>query len=60
MMMSNFLGLTVPEGQKEGISMVNGNLFKFKYTEVFADNYRYRGALDNHNALRSCCIKVPL
>ena len=32
--------------------MVNGELVKFKYPEVVADHYRYRGAVDNHNALR--------
>ena len=51
MMMSNFTGLTVPEGQKEEIRMDNTEIVKFKYPEVVADNYRYRGALENHNAL---------
>ena len=51
MMMSTYLGLTVPEGQKEERRMVNGEIVKFKYPEVVADHYRYRGAVDNHNAL---------
>ena len=49
--MSTFSGLTVPEGQKEQIRMVNGEIFKFKYPEVVAYHYRYRGAVDNHNSL---------
>ena len=32
--------------------MVNGEIVKFKYPEVVSDHYRYRGAVDNHNALR--------
>ena len=52
MMMSNFSGLTVPEGQKEDIRTVNGEIVKFKYPGVVADNYRYRGVLDNQNALK--------
>ena len=52
MMMSTFLGLTVTEGQKEDISMMNGEIVKFKYHEVVANHYRYRGAVENHNALR--------
>ena len=42
-MMLTFSGLNVPEGQKEDIRMVNGDVFKFKYTEVVADHYEYRG-----------------
>ena len=49
---STFLGLTVPEVQKEERRMVNGEIVKFKYPEVVADNYRYRGEVDNKNALR--------
>ena len=33
--------------------MVNGKIVKFKCPEVDADHYRYRGELDNHNALRN-------
>ena len=40
MMMSTFLGLNVPEGQKEESRTVNGEIVKFKYTEVVADHYR--------------------
>ena len=50
-MMSTYSILTVSEGQKEEIRMVNGEIVKFKYPEVVADHYRYRGAVDNHNAL---------
>ena len=31
--------------------MVNGEIVKFKYTEVVADNYRYMGVVENNNAL---------
>ena len=31
--------------------MVNGEVVKFKYPEVVADDYIYRGAVENHNAL---------
>ena len=31
--------------------MLNGGIVKFDYPEVVADNYRYRGAVFNHNAL---------
>ena len=51
-MMSNFSGLTVLEGQKEDKRMVNGDVFKLKYPGVVADYYRYRGKVDNHVALR--------
>ena len=50
--MSNFLGLTVTEGQKEERRVVNGKVVKFKYPEVVADHYRYRGAVENCNTLR--------
>ena len=52
MMMSKISVLTVTEGQKEERRVVNGKVVKFKYPEVDADHYRYRGAVDNHNALR--------
>ena len=32
--------------------MANGDIFKSRYPEVVADHYRYRGAVENHNALR--------
>ena len=31
--------------------MVNGEVFKFKYPTIVADNYRYRGTVENHNSL---------
>ena len=52
MMISTFSGLTVSEGQKEERRVVNGEVVKFKYPEVVSDHYRYRGAVENHNALR--------
>ena len=32
--------------------MVNGEVVKFRYPEVVADHFRYRGTVDNQNALR--------
>ena len=52
MMMSTFSGFTMPEVQKEEISMVNGGVFKLKYTEFVSNHYRYRGEVDNNNYLR--------
>ena len=52
MMMTTFSALTVQEGQKEERRMLNGDIVKFKYPEVVVDHYRYRGEVDNHNALR--------
>ena len=41
-------------GESEGKErrMVNGEVVKFKYHEVVADHYIYRGAVGNHNTLR--------
>ena len=52
MTMSNFLGLTVPECQKEERRMVNREAVKFKYPEVVVYHYRYREVVDNQNSLR--------
>ena len=52
MIMSTFSVFTVPEGLKEERMVVNGQIAKFKYPEVVTDHYRYREAVDNHNALR--------
>ena len=38
MIVSNFLDLTVPGGQNKYRIMVNGEVIKFKYPEVVADN----------------------
>ena len=38
MIMSTFSGLTVPEGQKEEIRVVNGEMVKFKYSDVVTDH----------------------
>ena len=51
-MISTFSGFTVPEGQKEERSMVDGEVVKFKYPAIVADHYRYRGAVENCNTLR--------
>ena len=52
MMMATLSGLTFPECQKEERRMVNGEIFKFKYPDVVAAYYRYRGAVENHIASR--------
>ena len=31
---------------------MNGEIFKLNYPEVVADNYRYRGAMENNDALK--------
>ena len=51
-MMSKISGLTVPEGQKKERRVVNGEVARFNYSEVVVDHYRYRRAVENHNALR--------
>ena len=33
--------------------MVIGEVVKFKHTEIVADKYRYRGSVNDHNALRN-------
>ena len=53
MMMSTFLGLTVPEGQKEEIRMVNGEIVKFKYPQSCRISLHIQGgAAENCNASR--------
>ena len=41
----------MPEGQKEEIRMANGEVVTFKYPGVVADHYKYRGEVDNQNAM---------
>ena len=53
MMMSTFSGLTVPEGQKEEIRMVNGEIVKFKYPEFITDHYIYRGGGEKPQCLEA-------
>ena len=48
-MVSTFSGLTVLVGHKEEIIMVNGEVVKFKYPEIAADNYRIRVTEDKQN-----------
>ena len=42
----------MPGGHIEGKLMVNGEVIKFKYPDIVADNYRYRGEVCNKNSLR--------
>ena len=51
MVLSNFSDLTVTEGQKEKIRMDNGEVIRFNYPKIVMDHYRYRRAVENHNAL---------
>ena len=40
------------DGQKEEKKTVHGESIKFNCTSTVLDNYRYRDAVDNMNALR--------
>ena len=51
--MSTFLGSTVPKVQKEERMMMNGEVVNFKYLEVVADHYIYRGGAENNNDVRN-------
>ena len=53
MMVSTFSVLTVMEGQKEKKIMVNIDVVKFRYPEVVSCHYKYKGEVENHNALRN-------
>ena len=50
-MMLKCSGLNVLSGQNEGTRIVHGEAIKLNYPD-FSGNYRYRGAVDNHNVLR--------
>ena len=43
MMMSTFLGFSVPEVQKGERRMTNMERIRLKYPATVADDYRYRG-----------------
>ena len=51
-MISNFSGVTVPEGKKEEIIMVNGEKVKSNYIAIVTVCKKYRGAVGNYNTLR--------
>ena len=51
-MISNFSGVTVPEGKKEEIIMVNGEKVKSNYIAIVTVCKKYRLAVGNYNALR--------
>ena len=60
MAMSDFLGLAVPEGQKENRSMMNWDVVKFNYPDINADHYIYReGGVYNHNSMSHYGRNVP-
>ena len=50
-MMLTYQGLNVPNGWREERRIVHGEAIKLNYPD-FSGNYRYRGAVDNHNVLR--------
>ena len=55
--MTTYGTLTVPSDQTEIYrNLQNGSRASFKYTECFANHYKYRHAVDDHNNLRH---KVP-
>ena len=51
-MMSTYSVLMVCEDQNEEYQLSKGKVLTFKYAEPFTHHYVYRGALDNHNAMR--------
>lgn len=56
-LMATYGTLTVPSDQTETYrNLRNGTRARFKYTECFANHYKYRHAVDDHNNLRH---KVP-
>ena len=52
MIMSNFSGLTLPEGYKEEKRMVNREAIKFKYPGAVDNNCKYKGVVENPNELK--------
>ena len=56
MMMSTYGSLIIKDGQHDSIRLLtNGQTKRFKYTEVVANHFMYRGAVDQHNAKRHDC-----
>ena len=56
-LMSTYGSLHTHPNQKESVRTDDkGKLIKtFKYTEVIANHYNYRGAVDEHNSYRNGC-----
>ena len=56
-LISTYGSLHTHPNQKESVRTDDkGKLIKtFKYTEVIANHYNYRGAVDEHNAYRHDC-----
>ena len=55
-MMSTYGSLIVKDGQRDSVRLdKEGATKRFKYTEVIANHFQYRGAVDNHNGKRHDC-----
>ena len=55
-LMSTYGSLQVKDGQKESVRDIgNGERKTFKYTEVIANHFDFRGAVDFHNSKRHDC-----
>ena len=52
MVMSTISGLTVMQVHKKKIRIVNGEVVKFNYPELFPVHQRYSGSVQNNNSLR--------
>jgi len=57
MMMSTYGSLIVKDGQRDSVrvSKEDRTMKRFKYTEVVANHFKYRGAVDDHNGKRHDC-----
>ena len=54
-LMSTYGSLQVKDSQRESVRGSNGETCKFKYTEVIANHFDFRGAVDFHNSKRHDC-----
>ena len=54
-LMSTYGSLQVKNSQRESVRDSNGEACKFKYTEVVANHFDFRGAVDFHNSKRHDC-----
>ena len=52
MMMSNYGSLRPNSDQEESLRIVDGNRITFSYNNVVGNHYKFRGAVDEHNAKR--------
>ena len=57
-MMSTYGSLIVKDGQRDSVRVLKDDtrtMKRFKYTEVVANHFKYRGAVDDHNGKRHDC-----